>query len=275
MNFIEKIFGGKDPWKNIETLARDSIHLVTTENRVFSKIGGRPNLGGDFDWPSYRGQPLAFLAQLSFSELNTTKQFPEYPTRGRLFCFYVQDQSTWGFEPDDVGSWKTIYHEDEQDPPTETPYPEGLDESSRYPEKRITAKVVKSYPFWEDKRIKKYWEQDEDFLEQYEEFQNSLFDHGPKHQLGGHPDPQQNPEMDEECQLVSNGINCGTAEGYRDSRVPALLKRAKEWVFYFQLDSDEECEMMWGDAGMLYFWIRKEDLKNRRFEKSWMILQCG
>jgi len=33
--------------------------------------------------------------------------------------------------------------------------------------------------------------------------------------------------------------------------------------------------MMWGDMGMLYFWIRAEDLAARRFERVWMILQCS
>ena len=42
-----------------------------------------------------------------------------------------------------------------------------------------------------------------------------------------------------------------------------------------QVDADEEAGMMWGDAGMLYFWIRTEDLKNRRVSNVWTVLQCG
>jgi uncharacterized protein YwqG len=33
--------------------------------------------------------------------------------------------------------------------------------------------------------------------------------------------------------------------------------------------------MMWGDAGCLYYWIRAEDLRARRFDRAWMILQCS
>jgi uncharacterized protein YwqG len=29
-----------------------------------------------------------------------------------------------------------------------------------------------------------------------------------------------------------------------------------------------------GDAGRLYFWIRKLDLRARDFSRIWMILQC-
>jgi uncharacterized protein YwqG len=32
--------------------------------------------------------------------------------------------------------------------------------------------------------------------------------------------------------------------------------------------------MMWGDAGRLYFWIRKQDLAEQSFDAVWAILQC-
>ena len=32
---------------------------------------------------------------------------------------------------------------------------------------------------------------------------------------------------------------------------------------------------MFGDCGNIYFWIRKQDLAERRFDKVWCILQCG
>jgi hypothetical protein len=33
--------------------------------------------------------------------------------------------------------------------------------------------------------------------------------------------------------------------------------------------------VMWGDAGKIFFWIHKDDLSNRRFNNSWLFLQCG
>jgi uncharacterized protein YwqG len=41
------------------------------------------------------------------------------------------------------------------------------------------------------------------------------------------------------------------------------------------LDTDDDAGMMWGDGGMLYFWIRREDLEKSRFDRCWMILQCS
>lgn len=37
----------------------------------------------------------------------------------------------------------------------------------------------------------------------------------------------------------------------------------------------ENSVIMFGDCGHIYFWIRKQDLKERNFDKVWLILQCG
>ena len=41
------------------------------------------------------------------------------------------------------------------------------------------------------------------------------------------------------------------------------------------LDSDEALGFMWGDLGMLYFWIREQDARRRAFDKTWFAVQCG
>jgi uncharacterized protein YwqG len=32
--------------------------------------------------------------------------------------------------------------------------------------------------------------------------------------------------------------------------------------------------MMWGDVGRIYFWLTDEDLRARRWEEAWLVLQC-
>jgi uncharacterized protein YwqG len=94
------------------------------------------------------------------------------------------------------------------------------------------------------------------------------------HRMGGHPNEVQGP-LGLEAQLVSNGIYCGDANGYAEGRERGLDARAVDWRLLLQVDSDEQAGMMWGDVGRLYFMIHKDDLQHRRFEKVWLILQCG
>lgn len=47
-----------------------------------------------------------------------------------------------------------------------------------------------------------------------------------------------------------------------------------EWRLLLQLDSDDASDMMWGDSGILYFWIREADARAGDFSNVWVILQC-
>jgi uncharacterized protein YwqG len=64
-------------------------------------------------------------------------------------------------------------------------------------------------------------------------------------------------------------------QGLADPRAKELEKNAHEWWLLLQVDSDDRASMMWADLGRVYFWIRGEDLRERRFERAWAILQCG
>jgi uncharacterized protein YwqG len=93
------------------------------------------------------------------------------------------------------------------------------------------------------------------------------------HKILGHPNQVQG-DMQLECQLVSNGLYCGDSAGYQDPKRKVLEKTAGEWRLLLQIDSDEDTGMMWGDSGRIYYWIRDEDLRSKRFDKVWMVLQC-
>jgi uncharacterized protein YwqG len=92
------------------------------------------------------------------------------------------------------------------------------------------------------------------------------------HRLGGYPDPVQG-DMQLECQLVSHGIFCGNSTGYADPRRKELESGATDWILLLQVDSDDAIEWSWADGGRLYFWIRRQDLANRRFDAVRAILQ--
>jgi len=93
------------------------------------------------------------------------------------------------------------------------------------------------------------------------------------HQVLGHPNQLQN-DMARECQLVSNGVDLSVTGEWDTERAHALSPGSRDWQLLFQLDSDDDARMVWGTFGRIYFWIRRDDLAAKRFDRVWMILQC-
>jgi uncharacterized protein YwqG len=258
--------------ETLEQFSMDAIHLVETGNNVFTKIGGQPLAGKDFKWPKWRDQSLAFIAQIKLSEINSLSQMQPFPRKGFLYVFYDKEQSTWGFDPKDKESWKIIF-EQEYDDLAELPYPQDLEDNYRYNEKKLEQKLIKTYPSWGDERVNAL-QLIEGQIDWCYDFADSVYCSKPRHQIGGIANAIQNPEMDLDCQLASNGLYCGDASGYTDPRRKKLEKNRADWILLLQIDTDDDTGFMWGDAGMLYFWIKKDDLEKLNFENTWMILQC-
>ena len=100
-----------------------------------------------------------------------------------------------------------------------------------------------------------------------------------EHKLLGYADIIQN-EMLTECERTSRGLYCGDPESYRNTPKDVeadIAKHAADWVLLLQLSTitKGDFEWMFGDCGMLYFYIRKEDLAAMRFDKASFSVQCG
>ncbi len=95
--------------------------------------------------------------------------------------------------------------------------------------------------------------------------------------LLGWPDTIQG-NMTVECELVSKGYYLGGDKNPppQEARQKAQLTSFDNWQLLFQLDTvaQDNFELMFGDCGRIYFFIRKEDLKARRFDDVWLVLQC-
>jgi uncharacterized protein YwqG len=68
----------------------------------------------------------------------------------------------------------------------------------------------------------------------------------------------------------------GSGRGCRPrvrSEILCFASSARE--FLFQLSSDQDTEMCWGDGGYIYFWIGPRDLKRRNFKRIHTDYQCG
>lgn len=258
----------------LSSLASPALHLVdSTDKTVFSKIGGLPNLPVEIEWPSNNGRAMAFLCQISMAELPPDAPLRQLLPEGCLYFFYDWEQETWGFDPADLGSWKVV-HSLASPPRAVRDAPGNLDTDGIYNEKPVTFKPILSLPG--DERLEAILgvEPSEVLYEELDELRQSIYAGQPRHQIGGYPDVVQNDSMELECELVSNGLFCGDSSGYTDPRAAVLAAGAAEWRLLLQLDTDDDTGFMWGDCGLLYFWIRQSDLANRAFDKCWVVLQC-
>lgn len=266
----------------LATLAQPCIHLrsAAAEDEALppgaSRIGGAPDLPAGTAWPAWKGAPLAFLAQIDVGSLAGMTGAEVLPEGGLLSFFYDAEQSTWGFDPADRGSWAVLYT-----PPgvplASLPVPDALPEEGRYSACTVTARPGLSLPAWDEAVVEEMAKSmTDDESDAYADFPPLADDgnDGGLHQVLGWPQPVQNANMALECQLASSGLYVGGPEGYADPRAAVLGAGASEWRLLLQLDSDDDAGMMWGDCGMLYFWIREADLRACIFDDVWMVLQC-
>jgi uncharacterized protein YwqG len=283
MNILKKLFGisGKENentsideyLEKINSLSKSALLLSKSNNSSINQIGGLPRLPLEIDWPIWNGVSLSFLCQINLTTLSSDFNF-NLPKQGALFFFYDVDQSTWGFDPNDIGSWRVIYTEENIENITPRDLPKDLVKHGFFKHKDIVIEKIKTFPDWQDDRINDLGLNDPQ-IDKYYDFIESAFDNGPKHQLFGYQAPVQGDDMDLECQLVSNGLYCGDTTGYEHPKRKQLELEKQDWILLLQLDTDDDCEMMWGDSGKIYFWIRKQDLEAYNFDKCWMILQCS
>jgi uncharacterized protein YwqG len=192
-----------------------------------------------------------------------------------LLFFYDAEQSTWGFDPKDAGSFAVIYID--APGPTARPaeWPTDLPGPARYRSVPVSPEQTVLLPPCESILVEDLKLGDE----QLDAYQNPLDqtsegEWASRCLLRGYPDQIQG-DMTLECALVAAGLSCGDAAAYKDPRVPSFRREARNWRLLLQVPSVESAGMMWGDAGCLYYWIHEDDLKARRFDRSWMILQCS
>lgn len=261
-------------WKTFEPKLRDEIRvevITGIESEMLpgcSKIGGRPDLPEGTDWFYEKGgKPLSFIAQVNLEETREFDKSGELPDSGIVYFFYSAEQDAWGFDSADIDKFRVFYSA-ETDKLVRTDFPDSLNDYSRYKPCFLEFSSSISLPAWDSEFTQKHLSKKE--IDRYYD----MTAQGLSNKLLGYSDNIQG-EMELECQLVTNGLYCGDPSGYNDPRRKELEKGADDWQLLFQLDSEtDKTGMIWGDAGRLYFWIRKKDLKNSNFNDAWFMLQC-
>ncbi|MHA7104723.1 YwqG family protein [Bacillus sp. C-3-6] len=205
-----------------------------------SKMGGVPDLPALFEYPKHKGKPLQFIAQFNLSDLQNVGMDHNLPKTGMLYFFYIENYFEENVNLTEAG--RALYY----DVPVEQLRREN-EIQTKYNQCAITFELTYKLPelFIED-------EADSDrFLQLLEELIPDNYDN---HQMFGEPFSVQEEVLYETGEYM--GVN------------------PQQMTLLFQIDSDHKnCNMVWGELGMLYFCISNEDLKNQRFENTCCVLQ--
>ena len=268
-------------------MCRNSLSLMIEGEQEYqlcgTRFGGRPDVPPDFVWPVFEGEdydgelqerPLSFLAQFNCGELSAYDSERLLPDHGLLSFFYQTESAAWGFDPADKGCARVFWFEDTSIL-SAADYPAEMEDELKFPMLRIEMTQEPSYPGWEDFTERYPDTDDEAFEEALEEL--GVEEPEERSKLLGWPDVIQN-SMAAECELVAqvHYLGDGWQDVPEDVRQQAEATALDRWRLLFQLDTVEHEDfcLMFGDAGRIYFYIPKEDLQARRFDRAWLILQC-
>ncbi len=261
--------------KDIDFLTKPSIRLYTTPAGEYdistgaSRIGGIPDVPPGFRWPERKEIPQSFIAQINFDEVHPYDTNGALPQRGMLWFFYDAKQETYGADPADRGGWR-VFFSDDYSGLQRTAAPADLPAESQFKacSVRFASEITLSQSpqldipgfDWTDEEIHKY----ETLLSTFP----NPDDHASLHnRMLGNPETIQD-DMRLECQLASHGVT-----DINDPRAAEFSEGAMYWQLLLQIDTDERIGMRWGDTGMIYYWITGTDLRARRFDDTWLVLQ--
>lgn len=256
----------KDVMENKKNSIIFSVETVSHSEYGLTHFGGVPDVPAGFEWPQYTDKEidetysLDFVVQFDCEELKKYDLENIIPEKGLLSVFYDLEGQPCEGESNDKGCIRVFWFEDihELKP---AKLPEDIDKAM--PCFSMNLDREDSYLSWEDYKII-YGEMNK---RERMEYCSKLSDLGynqesKKSKLLGYPDVIQNSMLEElQNEYTKN----------RDT-----IKNFDEWALLLQLSSlqCDDFELLFGDCGKLFLYIRKKDLLEKNFDNIHVILQA-
>lgn len=272
---------------NLKDLQRNAIKMTFPSHQkgcgtAFSKIGGVPNLPPDFEWPCFsirrRGKdmtyPLAFIAQVNLEEVAGFDKENVLPKKGLLSFFYEVESQCSGLDLSEKTCAKVFYFEDVSSL-VQRSLPDNMTEAGIIPEQSVSFNPFMDVPCWEEYSLFNDKEYDRDF---YTQVRSDLIGDSTSgdFKLLGYADVIQDA-MQRDCQLVFSGFDLANGPAkLSDEQKTKMQEDSKDWVLLFQAGTIavDDFELMFGDMGRIYFYIRKQDLAECNFSNVQFMMQC-
>lgn len=227
-----------------------------------TRFQGRPRVPSDVEWPHSPDGPIRFAGQLDFAELHEVHQgeCEDLPEEGMLALFADKNFSMLGDE-----YWDLVYLPNpEQGKVLEPP----LEELDTPP----VAVDLQKYPTLPEPWDHFAPEQDasadglDDALWQF--FSKST--PSPRHQVAGHTEWVQYDDR-QRCERKRRRQETGDDSDDIDVGEEDL----SDWRVLWTIEDDSRLhrDLYWGDVGILYVMMRRQDLADRNFEAAQAVVQ--
>lgn len=245
----------------LKSFARDTIHISFANNcnaplpAGCSKYGGRPDVADDFQWPhDNSGRPLSLLLQIDCADLAPLDHEGILPASGHLYFFYELSQMDWDGTDNDV---RVLYNGLPSSQLQPLDFPEDLADEYQLKEWPLQFTHGTSIPTIDELSQltdEPFNEEDED--ERYEAF-DRLWNQSLTRSIGsmlGFAFLIQDPIVD-------------------DLSSEVLLLQLDSNGEYWREDEKTPHDLLFGDDGCIYFYIKHEDLQARRFDSIKFAMQ--
>ncbi|CAM4426848.1 YwqG family protein [Paenibacillus tarimensis] len=245
-----------------------------------TKVGGRPDLPEDFEWPRWKKYNLSFIAQVNLSEMPKAQASP-LPCGGLLSFFYAVE-ALYEYDAEFYGDPRTcrVIYTGPQDLMNlkRRELPSQLAQEGILKPNRVTFTADVCVPAPESAYLESMglgWNGNQEEFEKYwsvflQQFMDRMQPGRYVNRLLGHPEQIQG-DMQVWCEMMTEGTYHEELNREESKR---MADSALRWRLLLQIDSEEEkTGIMWGDVGRIYFWIREDDLAACRFDRAVCIMQ--
>jgi uncharacterized protein YwqG len=268
----EKLIKMIRPTVGIRTKSSDDKNVKVGK----SKIGGKPDLPKDFEWPKADNKSMLFCAQYNLSELTKFDKENNLPKKGFFYVFLSLDQDWKEFNGVNQ-PYKLIFSENENIVRTE--FPNDLEKNQTF--KTAEIEYFQFYTIPDDENYKLF-----EFDKKYEDFYFYFYqptdeylieelyeDSNKMHQILGYDRSIQSSVVYE---FASKELGLYLAESSKHKkRWNDILELSKTYELLLQLDCDDPNTDLskYGGSGTYYFGLSKTDLEKKNFDDIKMSFQ--
>ncbi|MFF2910297.1 YwqG family protein [Paenibacillus sp. NPDC057934] len=242
-----------------------------------SRIGGDPDLPPHIEWPlTTDGVPMTFLTQLNLKECSGHDESSLLPAEGMLYFFVGLDEPAYNIEH------RVLFVREDQLAGAErrvAPETTVLEEKFNGYQLDIKASLeAPNYAYVDNDKI----ENEAVGYEEYEEFGYELSDRQSSEvaRMFGYPIGQHDDAEYEAALMLLTNKNYNYSKEKALAQITnhfggdeaAAMQEVQDTLMLLELESDNDVGFCWWDAGLLHFFIRKEDLLAGNFERTYCSL---